>query len=65
MRATPTPATSQSGLRAQIATLERIQRSRIEMVAEQKRQMDEHISKCDREIENLKAQLTMGVVRDE
>jgi hypothetical protein len=53
----------QRALRKRIATLEHQQVLRIERTAERKKMLDETIEKADREIANLKQQLTIGVVQ--
>lgn len=53
----------QSWLRQHIVALQIRQEIRIAKVAEQKRQLDESIDRANREIENLKTQQTIGVVK--
>lgn len=53
----------QSWLRRHIARLEKLQAQRIELVVEQKRQGDAAIERATRELDNLKSQLTIGVVK--
>ena len=48
-------------LRRRIAALEALQRQRVEMVNQQKRQLDAVVERSEREIANLRAQLTIGV----
>lgn len=55
--------TDQSALRRHIAWLEGIQARRIEKWEQQKAATEALIERRQREIENLKAQLTIGVVR--
>ena len=52
----------QSQLRRRIATLELLQHKRIAAVERQKKDLDAVIEKEQRRIENLRQQLTMGVV---
>lgn len=54
---------SQARLRAQIRALEGMQQRRIELVAQKKIDMDAVIEKEQRRIDNLKAQLTIGVAQ--
>ncbi len=54
---------SQLGLRQRIARLERQQADRIETVADVKKKLDDTIERAQLEIENLKAQQTIGVAR--
>lgn len=49
-------------LRRRIATLEVQQQKRIALTAERKKLLDETIDNAQREIDNLRAQLTIGVV---
>lgn len=56
----PTDNTSyQSWLRRRIAKLEAMQCRRIELVAEQKKQLDASVDRAQREIDNLRAQQTI------
>lgn len=49
----------QAQLRRRIYTLERLQTQRIELVAEQKKQMDATVERAQRELDNLRAQVTI------
>jgi hypothetical protein len=51
----------QRRLRRRITTLQAMQDQRVAMVAERKAMMDDVVEKKDRELANLKAQLTIGV----
>lgn len=53
----------QLALRRRIATLEAQQQKRIALTAERKKLLDETIDNAQRELENLRAQLTIGVVK--
>lgn len=53
----------ESWLRRRITTLEEMQADRIALTAEAKRGMNESIRKAQLEIDNLAAQLTIGVAR--
>lgn len=53
----------QSWLRRRIATLEAQQAQRIELTAQAKKAMNESIRKAQLEIDNLSAQLTIGVAQ--
>lgn len=53
----------QRWLRQRIAARELMQTRRIELNAERKKQLDETVERAQREIDGLKQQLTMGVVK--
>lgn len=59
----PEDAEYQTLLRRRIAALERLQRQRIELVQKQKADMDRVVGKAAAEIETLKRQQTIGVVK--
>lgn len=50
-------------LRRRIRSLERLQAQRIALVAEQKKALDSVVEQKQREINNLKTGLTIGVAR--
>lgn len=52
----------QAHLRRRIAELQRIQNLRIDAVAERKQQMDAVVEKAQRELDNLRAQVTIQKV---
>lgn len=56
-------AAYQSWLRRHIAVLEGLQETRVQMVAERKKQLDATVERAAREIVNLKAQQTIGVAQ--
>lgn len=56
-------AAYQSWLRRHIAKLEARQADRIELVAAQKKALDESVEKAAREIDNLRTQQTIGVAK--
>lgn len=51
----------QALLRRRIAQLETMQCQRLALVAEQKKALDVVVEKADRELENLKAQVTIRI----
>ena len=54
--------TDQARLRRRIASLQRLQAQRIERVAQKKIDLDACVDKAQREIDNLRAQQTIGAV---
>jgi hypothetical protein len=54
---------NQRRLRAKVANLERMQQLRIDMIEKKKDEYDDLIERKGRELNNLKSQLTIGVVR--
>lgn len=52
---------AQMRLRLKLRNLEKRQAIRVEMVEQRKQQLDECVERHDREITNLRSQLTIGV----
>lgn len=53
----------QARLRRKIAARKALQEQRIALVAQQKNDLDAAVERAQREIDNLEAQLTIGVAR--